>query len=337
MAMPGTVSVLALDAVVPFDLSIPGQVFGMVTDATGRPSYDVRVCTVDGSAVSTTAGYQVVPEGDLATALNADTVVVAGSHLPGLLELGRLPDTVGEALADAATSTRLVSLCTGAFALAAAGVLDGRHATTHWYYADRFRALHPHVELDANLLFTEDTGVFTSAGGAAAVDLCLHLIRADEGSDAANHVARLCVVPSWRDGGQAQFIERPAVHADEASTARTRDWMSQHLDRPVTLAELADHAAMSVRTFTRRFRQETGQTPFEWLTSRRVDHARRLLEISDLDIDQIATRSGFGTGTALRQHFRDSVRISPSEYRRAFRGTPATTSRAGGSSGRLRP
>lgn len=212
-----------------------------------------------------------------------------------------------------------MSICTGAFLLAAAGLLDGLRATTHWAYADQFRRLHPGVELDPEVLFIDCGDVLTSAGVAAGIDLCLHVVRTDHGSEVANRAARRCVVPPWRDGGQAQYIERPVPRNPDTGTAATREWARQRLDEPVALRELAAHARMSVRTFTRHFRSETGLSPARWLLQQRTDHARLLLETTDLSVEAVARRSGFGTAAALRQRLHERVGVSPSAYRRAFR------------------
>lgn len=219
-----------------------------------------------------------------------------------------------------------MSICTGAFVLAAAGLLDGRPATTHWKFADDFARLYPGVQLDADVLFVDDGDVLTSAGLAAGVDLCLHLLRRDHGAEVANHVARYCVVPPWREGGQAQFIERPLPSAPSASrstTARAREWALEHLEDDLDVPALAASAGMSVRTFTRRFRAETGRAPGAWLIDQRVRRAQRLLEATDLPVDAVAARSGLGTAASLRQHLRAVAGVSPSDYRRTFRGRSA--------------
>jgi transcriptional regulator GlxA family with amidase domain len=228
------------------------------------------------------------------------------------------PD-VALALASIRPGTRLVSICTGAFVLAATGVLDGRPATTHWRFADALRALHPAVLLDENVLFVDDGDVLTSAGLAAGIDLCLHIIRRDHGTSVANDVARYCVVPPWREGGQAQFIERQSP-ADHASTAATRQWALGHMDEPLSIEQLARHARMSERTFCRRFREETGQSPGAWVRARRVELARELLETQDLPVDEVARRAGLGSGGNLRHHLRRGLGMSPSSYRKVFQG-----------------
>ncbi|WP_052185699.1 GlxA family transcriptional regulator [Streptomyces purpureus] len=314
------VVVLAPDGVMPFELGIPTRIFDCAWDGDGSPLYDVRVCTPDGAPVRTDAGFSVSVEHGPEALEEADTVVVPPAHaLRRQAEEGLLDQKLKDALARIRPGARIVSICTGAYALAAVGLLDGRRATTHWYEADHFRALFPRVEVDAEVLFVDDGDVLTSAGAAAGVDLCLHLVRRDHGSAVANRVARLCVVPPWREGGQAQFIERPVPELSVATTAPTRAWALERLERPLTLAELAGHARMSVRTFTRRFRDESGLTPGQWLTAQRVELAKQLLETSDLPVDHIADRAGFGSGNSLRQHMRSVVGVSPAAYRRTFR------------------
>jgi transcriptional regulator GlxA family with amidase domain len=204
--------------------------------------------------------------------------------------------------------------------LAAAGLLDGRPATTHWMFADDLRRMHPDVIVDENVLFIDDGEVLTSAGLAAGIDLCLHIIRTDHGAQVANAVARFCVVPPWREGGQAQFIDRQVPVIDHMSTALTRQWALQHLDETLTLQRMARHAKMSSRTFIRRFRQETGESPGAWIRNRRLDRARELLESRDLPVDEVARLAGLGSGGNLRHHLRRDVGMSPSSYRKVYQG-----------------
>lgn len=320
MPIPHLVAVLLLPPVVGFDATIPPQVFGSATDGAGRPLYDVRMVGLGGEPVPTGSGYTIVPTEDESLLARADTVIVPGTRLVEARQDGTLPDPVRAALGTIRPGARLVSICTGAFVLAAAGRLDGRPATTHWAHVGAFRELYPQVALDENLLFVDDGDVLTSAGLAAGVDLCLHLIRRDHGSAVANVAARYCVVPPWRDGGQAQFIERPVPERPEDTTAGARAWALANLDRTVDVARLAQEARMSVRTFNRRFREETGRPPGAWLTEQRVDHARHLLESTDLTVDDVARRAGLGSGASLRQHLRAAVGVSPLAYRRTFRG-----------------
>ena len=321
-AMTHRVVVLAIAPVVGFDAAIAPMVFSEARDAN-RPLYDVRVCTIDGAATTTSRGYGLVPHGGAELLARADTVIVPGTQVQGPRYDGVLDAPLRAALARIRPTARLVSICTGAFVLAAAGLLDGRPATTHWSYADDFRRLYPQVDLDENVLFVDDGDVLASAGLAAGIDLCLHILRSDHGVEVANAVARHCVVPPWRDGGQAQYIDRPVPAEDGDSTAGARAWALQHLGGTIDVARLARRARMSERTFNRRFRNETGQSPGAWLASQRIDAARRLLETTDLPIDVVADRAGLGTGTNLRNHLRATLGVSPLAYRRTFRGHSA--------------
>ncbi|MFJ8106128.1 GlxA family transcriptional regulator [Streptomyces sp. NPDC096132] len=305
------VVVLALDGVYPFELGIPSRIFCAVDG-----HYEVLTCTVDGGPVRTNADFTVGVEHGPEVLETADTVVIAPVATDRITE--DLPEAVAAALARIRPDARTVSICTGAFVLAAAGLLDGRRATTHWGLADRFRRMYPSVDLDPDVLFVDDDRVLTSAGAASGVDVCLHLVRKDHGSEFANNVARRCVVPPFRDGGQAQYIEQPVPETGAASTAATRAWALERLAEPLTLADLAAHARMSLRTFARRFHDEVGVSPGRWLIQQRVAHARQLLEASDLPVDQIAGRVGFATGASLRQHLHAAIGVSPQAYRRTF-------------------
>ncbi|WP_416961525.1 GlxA family transcriptional regulator [Streptomyces sp. Agncl-13] len=308
------VVVLALDGVYPFELGIPSRIFGA---ADGR--YEVLTCTVDGSPVRTSADFSVAVEHGPEILDTADTVVVASMATPRIPE--GLPAEIAAALARIRPDARIVSICTAAFVLAAAGLLDGRRATTHWQVVDRFRTLYPQVDLDPDVLFVHDGRILTSAGAASGVDICLHIVRTDHGSELANAVARSCVVPPFRDGGQAQYIPQPVPDCGVTSTAATRDWALTRLDEPLALTDLARHAGMSLRTFARRFNDEVGLSPGRWLIQQRVTRARDLLEASDLSVDQIAGRVGFATGASLRQHLHAAIGVSPQAYRRTFQET----------------
>ncbi|WFE64162.1 helix-turn-helix domain-containing protein [Micromonospora sp. WMMD714] len=318
--VPHRIGVLALDGVVGLDLGTPAQVFGAARDADRRPLYTVDTCTPGGRPVRSSAGFRVLPDHGLDLLATVDTVVLPGLHGSAPMTDGTIDPAVTVALRAAhRRGARIMSICTGAFALAAAGLLDGLPATTHWAYADHFRRLHPTVDLDPDVLFIDAGRVLTSAGVAAGIDLCLHVVRSDHGSAVANRAARRCVVPPWRDGGQAQYIERPVPRTPASGTSTTREWARQRLHEPVTLRELAAHARMSVRTFTRHFRSETGLSPAQWLLQQRTDHARLLLETTDLSVEQVARRAGFGTTAALRQRLHTRIGVSPSAYRRTFR------------------
>jgi transcriptional regulator GlxA family with amidase domain len=280
--------------------------------------------------VTTTAGLLQPPSGDGLEALeSADTIVVPSLRSGAVLTDGTLGPDVAKALIAATGHARVMSICTGAFVLAAAGLLDDRPAATHWGYTGSFRRLFPRVRLDPDVLFVDDGELLTSAGGGAGIDLCLHVVRRDHGSKVANRAARACVVAPWREGGQSQFIERPVPQASTASTGPTRAWALERLDQPLDLAAMARHARMSVRTFTRRFRGETGVSPAQWLIQRRIERAEYLLENTDLPVDRVAADAGFGTAAALRVRLHAAIGVSPSTYRRTFRPSegPAADSR----------
>ncbi|MFC7876668.1 GlxA family transcriptional regulator [Isoptericola sp. NPDC057391] len=314
------VAVLVRDGVMPLELGAVHQLFGVARGADGERLYDVRTCAAAPGPVRTDADFTIdVPHGPEVLA-RADTVVVPASHaLDDVDEADDVDDDVTpDLLATARPDARVASICTGAFVLARAGLLDGRRATTHWLSADRFRRAFPAVELDPDVLFTEDGRVFTSAGEAAGIDLCLHLVRSDHGAAVANDVARRTVVPPFRDGGQAQYVDVPVPEPAGDHTGPARSWALEHLDEPLSLDDLARHASMSTRTFTRRFRREVGLSPGAWLLQQRLLRARDLLERTDLPVDAVARRAGFGTGASLRQHFARALGVSPAAYRATF-------------------
>ncbi|GAB93987.1 GlxA family transcriptional regulator [Gordonia rhizosphera] len=318
------VVVLWLPPVVGFDSMIPPLLFGAATTEDGAPLYEVRTCTLAPGPVPSTSDFELVASAGPEILARADTIVVPGTRFGPARREGVIPDDLAHALSTVRPGTRMVSICTGAFVLAAAGLFDGRRATTHWKYADDFRRLFPRVELDETVLFVDDGDVLSSAGLAAGMDLCLHIIRHDHGTVVANRVARHCVVPPWREGGQAQFIERQVPDVDRNSTAATREWALANLTEPLSVAQLADHARMSSRTFSRRFRAETGQSPGVWVRDRRVDRARELLESGGLSVDEVADRAGLGTPDNLRHHLRRGLGMSPSAYRKTFAGASAS-------------
>jgi transcriptional regulator GlxA family with amidase domain len=319
------VVVLALDGVYPFELSIPVRIFGSATGPGLTPLYEVLTCGIDGRPVRSSADFAIAVEHGPEIIETADTLVIPPFGCGPAEDRDWCPPPVAAALARLRPGTRIVSICTASYLLAAAGLLDGRPATTHWSEAERFKCLFPAVDVDADVLFVDDGDILTSAGVAAGIDLCMHIVRRDHGSEVANSVARRCVVPPWREGGQAQFIDRPVPEPAAAATSATREWALGELHRPISLAEMARHARMSVRTFSRRFRDEVGMTPGQWLARQRVDLARRLLESTDLPVDRIAEQAGFGTSASLRQHLVASVGVPPSAYRHTFRAarTPA--------------
>ncbi|MQS13620.1 helix-turn-helix domain-containing protein [Streptomyces kaniharaensis] len=318
--MTHLVAVLALDGVIAFELGIPARIFGGAKDPDGGPLYEVATCTLDGGPVATSADFRVAVDHGPELLARADTVVIPASadSSPAAVDAAFTPE-LAAALARIRPGTRLLSICTGSFLLAAAGLLDGRPATTHWRYTERFAELFPKVLLDPDVLYTDDGDVLTSGGVAAGVDLCLHVVRRDHGSAVANAVARNCLVPPWREGGQKQYVEAPSPVETGGGTAAVRAWALEHLDEPLALRRLADRAGMSVRTFTRRFREETGSSPGQWLTVQRTERARQLLERTDLTVDQVARESGFGTAASLRLQLRGRLDVAPSAYRRTFR------------------
>ncbi len=314
-AEPHRIAVLCVERVVAFDLSVPAQVFSLAYGRR-RPLYELRACAVRPGSVATTTGFAIGGVAGLEAVADADTIIV-----PGYREVDdRPPEAALEALrAAAGRGARVASICTGAFALAHAGLLDGRRATTHWYYADELARRFPAVAVEPDALYLDDGPVVTSAGLSAGIDLCLHLIRVDHGQRLGAGVARAMVASPHREGGQAQFIERPLPaghHAD--SLEGVRRWALDHLDESLDVTTLADRAAVSPRTFARRFLAETGTTPLKWLNAQRVLEAQRLLEHTDLDVEQVAARSGFGSAPSLREHFRRATATTPTAYRRAF-------------------
>jgi len=321
--MTHEIALIALDGVHAMDLGMPAQVFGGLLDEEGAERYRVRVGSPGGAPVSTTAGFTALLEHDLSILETADTVMV----LPGLGARAARPGTLDPSLRDAllsaaARGARVVSICTGAFVLAAAGMLDDRRATTYWRRTEEFRAAYPKVRLEPDVLFVDD-GVLTSAGVAAGLDLCLHLIALDFGVAASNDAARRLVMAPRRVGGQAQFIDRWRPEDDGDRLSEVLAWASERLGEPLTVDSLAHRAAMSERTFTRRFREQTGTSPTAWLTTERLARARELLEGTDLYIDEVARLSGLGTGTHLRAQFQRRFGQSPTEYRRVYRPASA--------------
>jgi transcriptional regulator GlxA family with amidase domain len=309
------VTAVVVPPVLSFDVSIPLMVFNSV------PHYDVRICTALPGPTPTVGGPDIVVPDGLDAVEGADTVIAVGSGGE------QAPTEVLDALRKAAAAgTRIASLCTGAFVLAQAGLLDGLRATTHWGLAGDLATRFPSVDVQPDLLFVEDGGIFTSAGAAAAIDLCLHLVRADFGAAVANTAARLAVVPPVRPGGQSQFIQTPLPPERGTSLAPTRAWVLEHLDRPLTLTDLAGHARTSVRTLTRRFHAETGLSPLQWLLHQRIDRAKELLETTGLPMDQVARKSGLGSADSLRKHMTGRVGLTPTAYRASFNRAPVDTS-----------
>ncbi|MER6624362.1 MULTISPECIES: GlxA family transcriptional regulator [unclassified Streptomyces] len=323
--MAHRIAVLALEGVLAMDLGIASRVFDAACDPSGAPLYSVTTCSLGGRPVRTHEGFRIVVDDDESLLERVDTVVIAPQEFERhLLATGELPAELAGAFARIGPHTRVVSLCTSAFLLAAAGLLDGLRATTHWVLCDAFARRFPRVEVDPDVLFVDNGRILTSAGGAAGIDVCLHLIRRDHGAAVAGAAARRCVVAPWREGGQAQFIEHPVPKDADRSTSATRQWALNRLAEPLTLEDLARHAHMSVRTFTRRFRNEVGTSPLQWLLQCRLNQARRLLESTDLTVARVATASGFGDAVALRKHFSAHLGLSPLAYRRAHNAPDLT-------------
>ncbi|UNO40846.1 helix-turn-helix domain-containing protein [Streptomyces sp. MST-110588] len=315
------VAVLVRHGLLPIEVGIVHRVFGHAQGAGGEPLYEVLTCAPEPGETRTDADFTIYVAHGPEALEEADTVVVPASQESyGMDDEGRLLPSVAEAMARIRPGARVASICTGSFVLAAAGLLDGRRATTHWKSAQEFRRRFPAVALDADVLYADEGNVLTAAGVASGIDLCLYMVRCDHGAAVANDVARRTVVPPHRDGGQAQYIRRPVPEPQLSSTGAARAWALEHLDRPVSLRELAARESMSVRTFTRRFREEAGISPLQWLTQQRVERARQLLEETDLTIDRIAAEAGFGTAASLRQHLQAALGVSPSAYRATFRG-----------------
>ncbi len=308
------VAALCFDGLVAFDLTAPAQAFQLAAKPTGAPLYEFSTSSPDGAPVRTTSGFSVVPTADLRALRLADTIVV-----PGYAAILDPPPTAAlDALRAAADrGARLLSVCTGAFALAHAGALDGRRATTHWAWAGELARRFPAIEVDPDALFVDEGEVLTSAGLSAGIDLSLHTIRRDFGAEVGERVARHMVAPPHRDGGQAQYF-KPELPPVSGSLEPTRRWAAERLGEPLDVAAMSRHAGVSPRTFARRFRAETGTTPLQWLLAQRVLEARRLLEATDLAIEEVAWRVGFATAASLRDHFRRATATTPTAYRRSF-------------------
>ncbi len=312
------VAVIAFDGISPFHLSVPCAVFGR--DRTGRdmPEFELRVCSAEGVHLQTSAGFSISTSHALYDLARAEIVIV-----PSWRDTGELPpQTLLEALRDAhERGALIVGLCLGSFVLAAAGLLDGRQATTHWHWAGELARRYPSVMVNPDVLYVDEGDIITSAGTAAAIDCCLHILRRRYGSQVANQVARRMVVSPHRQGGQAQYIKQPVRDVSGIDHfAKVLEWTRSHLDQQHSLDSLAKRALMTRRTFTRRFKQVMGVTVGSWLLNQRIVLAQQLLETTDEPIDQIALTSGFGSSASLRQHFTHALKISPSSYRREFQG-----------------
>ena len=309
-----SVAALVLEDLALFEFGVIGEVFGQDRSDDGVPKFDFRTCGLEaGRPVATSFGPSIIPTHGIDAVGGADLVAVpAASGKP-------YPPEALAALRNAARSgSTILTVCTGAFIAGAAGLLDGRKCTTHWGHADELQRMYPTARVDRDVLFVDDGNLITSAGTAAGIDACLHLVRRELGSRITNIIARRMVVPPQRDGGQRQYIPQPVPTHCSPGFAPQLDWILANLDKQHSVARMARSAHMSERTFARRFVEETGRTPMQWVTDQRVLYARRLLEETDLDVDRIAERVGFGTPTLLRHHFRKHVGVNPSDYRRRF-------------------
>ena len=313
-----TIAVLALPDTIAFDLSTAVETFGRVLLPTGEPGYRVLVCGVE--PVVSAGPMRIATDHGIDAAAEADTIVVPGRNDVTIAT----PDAVLRALKSAhGAGTRIASICSGAFSLAEAGLLDGRRATTHWLAADVFRGRFPAVHLDPDVLYVDEGQVLTSAGASAGLDLCLHMVARDYGADVAAHAARVAVAPLHRSGGQAQFILRntaPAKHiAERTELDDVLGWIEQHAHRDLTLGDIAKQAAVSIRTLNRRFQAETGQTPMQWVTGVRVRHAQQLLESTAHGVEKIGRCVGFSSAANFREQFRRLTGVAPQSYRNTFR------------------
>lgn len=306
---------LAYDNLCMFEFAVAAELFGLDRPELGVDWYEFRVAAVSDEPLKTLGGVSIIPGAGIDLLEHAGTIVIPGwsnrSDRPP-------PELLDALLAAHDRGARLVSVCSGVFALAATGLLDGAAATTHWRYIEELRSLRPAINVRPDVLYVDNGQTLTSAGSAAGIDLGLHIIRNDYGPEVANEVARRMVVPAHRDGGQAQFIPQPVAYAHDLSISSTLDWALTALDKPLTTKTLAEHARLSERTFARRFGEATGTSPHRWLTFNRVRRARDLLETTDLGIERIAVESGLGSSSNLRHHFQKELQTTPTRYRSTF-------------------
>ena len=311
-----TIAVVVMDGTAAFELGVVCEVFGIDRTDDGVPPFDFRVCAEHPGKPLRSTGFSIVPTHGLEGLRDADLVAVPAlngaptDYPPAVLEAVK---------AAAARGATLLSVCSGAFLLAEAGLLNGLRCTMHWHHAEQFAARYPDAKVDPDVLFVDEGSVITSAGTAAGIDACLHIVRRELGSTVANAIARRMIVPPQRDGGQRQFIDLPVPDAESDSLQPVLDWMLNNLAAEFSAARLARRARMSERTFARHFLAETGTTPLRWLTQQRVLHARRLLEETTLGIEEVAQTCGLGSGALLRHHFRRTVGVTPVDYRRSFK------------------
>lgn len=311
-----TVACVVLPGFAPFEFGLACEAFGLDRSDDGIPNFDFRIVTPDPGAVPSNLGFTINVDADLAFADEADLVVLSPIPRERWAHVDeRTLEVVRRAVARGAW---VLTVCSGSFVAAAAGILNGRRATTHWRYADTMSAMYPEIEVDPNVLYVQDGRIITSAGTAAGIDACLHLLRIELGAELANKIARRMVVPPQRDGGQAQFIDKPLPQTASLSLAPVTDWMLQNLRSELSVDQLAARAHMSPRTFARRFKADFGTTPAAWLGRQRLLHAQRLLEQTELGLDAVAYESGFGSAAVLRQNFARALGTTPTAYRARF-------------------
>ncbi|TDZ80552.1 helix-turn-helix domain-containing protein [Mycobacteroides salmoniphilum] len=310
-----SVATLVLDRVAVFEFGVLCEVFGLDRTSDGVPNFDFRVCGVEpGVPLRTTVGASLIPDRGLDGLADADLVALPARTYTE----GYPPEALEAVRAAADRGATVLTVCSGVFIAGAAGLLDGRRCTTHWMYTDELARRHPTATVDRDVLFVDDGDLITSAGTAAGIDACLHLVRRELGSEITNKIARRMVVPPQRAGGQRQFIPHPVPDVATNGFGGLFDWLIENIEQTHTVADLAARVHMSTRTFARKFTDQTGVTPMRWIIDQRVLLARRLLEETDLDIDTVAARSGFGTAILLRHHFRRGVGITPTDYRKTF-------------------
>lgn len=318
-----TVACVVQPGFAPFEFGVACEAFGLDRSDDGVPNFDFRVVTPDPGVVPSKLGFSLNVDADLAFADEADLVVIC--PVPRELWRGSDPRVLDVVRRAVARGAWVLSVCSGSFVLAEAGVLDGRRATTHWMYADTMARDYPRIEVDPDVLYVQDGTIITSAGTAAGLDACLHLLRQELGAELTNTIARRMVIAPQRDGGQAQFISRPLPVAAGHSLAPVTDWMIENLREDLSVEQLAARAHMSPRTFARRFKADHGATPAAWLARQRLIHAQRLLERTDFGLDRIAEESGFGSAAVLRQNFARTLGMTPTAYRARFSCARAET------------